>query len=428
MSERTQRLSATVIAAAFLCGISPAIAVGKPAAHAPQHYTLTDLGTLGGTTSAAVGLNNKGQVAGGSSLSGDVAFHAFLWNQGAMIDLGTLENWGVSTTFANPNQKGDVSGMANLTISDPNGEDFCFFSDQLECVGFLWQEGALATLPTLGGNNSLAYMLNDLDHVAGVAENTTQDPTCTPYNLEAKPVVWHNAAVQELPTIAGDPDGFAYGINNQGQIVGSTGACNAQVPATSLHAVLWPNGPNGGVIDLGNFGGSMWNVAFYINSKGQIVGQAGVPDGINFHAFLWQNGVMTDLGILPGDAQSWANNINNKNQAVGTSFSANSARAFIWQNGAMTDLNTLIPANSPLYLLEAFGINDRGQISGFGILSDGELRAYRLTPCNNGDKGCGGGDSKYTVPQTNLPSHELPNQASLPPWLRAMNRLHGWPH
>jgi probable HAF family extracellular repeat protein len=122
-----------------------------------------------------------------------------------------------------------------------------------------------------------------------------------------------------------------------------------------------------------------------------VVGQAGVPDGINFHAFLWQNGVMTDLGLLPGDVQSWANMINNKNQAVGTSFDASGGRrAFIWQNGVMTDLNTLIPAGSPLFLLEAFGINDRGQIAGFGNLSNGQLRAYLLTPCDeqNGERGC----------------------------------------
>jgi probable HAF family extracellular repeat protein len=103
---------------------------------------------------------------------------------------------------------------------------------------------------------------------------------------------------------------------------------------------------------------------------------------------------MQDLGTLPGDLWSWANNINSKGQAVGTSFPATGSRAFIWQNGVMTDLNTLIPAGSPLYLLEAFGINDRGQIAGFGQLSNGELRGYLLNPCGEGDEISGSGGNE----------------------------------
>jgi probable HAF family extracellular repeat protein len=176
------------------------------------------------------------------------------------------------------------------------------------------------------------------------------------------------------------------------------------------------------VVDLGNLGGTTLNIAFYINNQGQVVGQAGVPDGINCHAFLWQNGVMTDRGTLPGDVASWANNINNKGQAVGTSFPATGSRPFIWQNGVMTDLNTLIPTGSPLYLLEAFGINDRGQISGFGQLSNGELRGYLLDPCGEGDESCRGGGGDNVVLLTSPAPRDLPNATSPPSLLRRMNR------
>jgi probable HAF family extracellular repeat protein len=142
-------------------------------------------------------------------------------------------------------------------------------------------------------------------------------------------------------------------------------------------------------IDLGNLGGTRWNLPFYINNQGKVVGQSGVPGGIAFHAFLWQNGVMTDLGTLPGDIWSWASNINSKNQAVGTSFPEIGSRAFLWQNGVMTDLNTLIPAGFAFYLAEAFGINDRGEIAGFGVLSDGHTRPFLLIPCGEGAEGCG---------------------------------------
>jgi probable HAF family extracellular repeat protein len=50
------------------------------------------------------------------------------------------------------------------------------------------------------------------------------------------------------------------------------------------------------------------------------------------------------LGTLPGDVSSGAKDINNKGQVVGQSCDINqNCRAFLWQNGMMTDLNTLVP-------------------------------------------------------------------------------------
>src|ERR1700726_1581743 len=55
-----------------------------------RRYTVIDLGTLGGTFSQALGINDKSEVVGFSSLPGDNVVHAFLWRKGVMIDLGTL--------------------------------------------------------------------------------------------------------------------------------------------------------------------------------------------------------------------------------------------------------------------------------------------------------------------------------------------------
>jgi probable HAF family extracellular repeat protein len=96
---------------------------------------------------------------------------------------------------------------------------------------------------------------------------------------------------------------------------------------------------------------------------------------------------MTDLGTLPGIPGSLAPSINNKGQVVGFSddFNGNTV-ALLWQNGTMTDLNTLIPADSPWFLLEALGINDRGQIAGYAFnASTGEVHGFVATPVQDNE-------------------------------------------
>ena len=90
---------------------------------------------------------------------------------------------------------------------------------------------------------------------------------------------------------------------------------------------------------------------------------------------------MRDLGTLPGDFASLAIGINDRGEVVGGSLDVNfNIRASLWQNGAMTDLNTLIPANSGLYLQLAESINARGEIIGFAQTSTGDTHAFLATP------------------------------------------------
>jgi probable HAF family extracellular repeat protein len=104
------------------------------------------------------------------------------------------------------------------------------------------------------------------------------------------------------------------------------------------------------------------------------------------HAFLWQNGQMRDLGTVSGDSSSQAFALNKEGQVVGGSGSGfiddfTPVHAFLWENGVLTDLNTLIPANSGLQLIEAFGINARGQIVASAFqFSTGNVHAVLLTP------------------------------------------------
>jgi probable HAF family extracellular repeat protein len=363
--------------------------------HRQARYAITVLGTLGGTFGYAGAINNRGNVAGNSTLTGDQVVHAFLWRKGLFTDLGTLG--GPNSLTSNPangvNDGGAVSGYSETSTPDPNGEDVCGIGTHLICLPFVWHRGVMTALPLLGGNNGQANEINNRGQIVGGAETPNPDPTCSLFFLQVEAVLWENGNVQELPPLPGDPDGIAGGINDKGQVAGTTGCGTG-----TLHAVLWPNGPNGGVIDLGNLGGTV-NIAGDINNKTQVVGQADVPGGTH-HAFLWQDGVMTDLGALPGLPTSFALSINNQGQVVGVSQDANgnnsSSVPFLWQNGVMTDLNTLIPPGSPLFLQEAESINDRGQIAGFGLLSNGEQRGFLLTPCDEehaNDEGCEEGEN-----------------------------------
>jgi probable HAF family extracellular repeat protein len=122
--------------------------------------------------------------------------------------------------------------------------------------------------------------------------------------------------------------------------------------------------------------------AWGINNRGQVIGVSDLAGDATFHAFLWTRATgMDDLCTLSGDVASSASGMNDEGEVVGLSLDANfNGRAFLWRRGTMTDLNTLIPANSPLFLLSACSINCRGEITGLGVTRSGELHTYLATP------------------------------------------------
>ena len=137
----------------------------------------------------------------------------------------------------------------------------------------------------------------------------------------------------------------------------------------------------------------MANLGQSINDLGEVVGcadLAGEVPGFPFvqiHSFLWtQAAGMQDLGAVGTDFSSFPFGINDNSQVVGASCDdMGNCRAFLWQNKAMVDLNTLIPANSPLYLTFAFVINDAGEIAGQAMeTSTGEMHAFVATPIPGG--------------------------------------------
>ncbi len=258
----------------------------------------------------------------------------------------------------------------------------------------------MSALPTLGGNNGSASDINNRGEIAGTAQTTVSDTTCSPSKplQTILPVLWEKGRVRALPTVDGDPDGIAFAINDQGHAVGGTGNC-----AGAIHAVSWENDTAVKLQDLG-FGAT----AQGINHQGQIVGIVNSPGTI--FAALWENGALTNLRTLPGDFAAIATGINNRGQVVGSTLDSgfNWVHGFIYQDGKMTDLNTLFPANSNLYARMANKINERGQITGMAtVLSGphtGDIHAFLATPVNERiDRSVA--DLAPTQPKSDLPAN-----------------------
>jgi len=378
-------------------------------------YKITDLGTnhSGDNFSMAMGLNNHGWAENmdgfvnppiNNSNTTVARGRAVINVDGLNIDLGTLGkpdgnswiNWG------GINERGEAVGMSETAVPDPDGEDVCGFGTQLICVPFLWRNGRMSGLPTVGGNNGQASAINDRGEVAGYAETSVVDSGCPPYKITSA-VLWVKGKAVPLPTVGGDSDGVAFGINDQGQVVGYSGSCVA-----ATHAVVWKNNT---VFVLKDLGGTKSNIAFVINNRGQIAGKVRSADGTHYVAALWQpDGTLTFHEPLPGDLDAFATGINNRGQVVGNDFDPNFnwSHGFIWQNQVMTDLNTLIPADSNLSIISASNINDHGQISGMATVltgpHTGNIHAYLLTPSDE-EIGKSVADVIRTSPKITLPAN-----------------------
>lgn len=153
------------------------------------------------------------------------------------------------------------------------------------------------------------------------------------------------------------------------------------------------------------------------------------PGLINRHGFLWKNGVMTDLGILPGDTCATAYAINSSEQIVGDSvICGGTNRGFLWENGGpIVDLQTLVLPGSDVTILETNYINDAGEISGFGMNSSGDMRAILLIPCDEKHPGVCDDYSMIEVPasQTSASTAEVsaPAQRNESPADTSRNRF-----
>jgi len=291
-----------------------------------------ELPTLGGSFSNGFGgVNDRGWVTGDANLAGDQTEHGFLFRDGVMVDLGTLGGLNSSVSFPVKDARGLVTGVAQTATFDPLREFWGsgFFCTSMNCAGF--------------------------------------------ENLEVG-FRWQDGVMTALPTLGGN-NGAAQGVNNRGQVVGVAETA-IQDPSCSLpqeldfEAVIW--GPKPGQIQvLPPFPGDSVAAALAINDNGQVVGISGVCQvpsvffpGFGVHAVLWQHGTISEPAGPPmrGTMSNSANAINNRGQVVGESNlpDDSATHAFLLEKGVLTDLGTLPgDLNST-----ANDINSKGQVVG----------------------------------------------------------------
>jgi probable HAF family extracellular repeat protein len=376
-------------------------------------YIVTDLGPIGPPPAQPFALSASGFVSGEVVLAGGTVSvsHAVIWKGRSMTDISSPGMGGPNSAAFGVNVWGQAVGQADTSTPDPKGENFCGSSalglthSGNTCVPFLFQEAAMSALPLLSdsagasGNNGQAWQINRFGVAAGSSENTTADSTCpgppsSAQVYEFKPVVWFRLfpwsqpVVQALPTVADDPDGVAFAVNEKGEAAGGTGSCGpfntiALTNLVPLHAVLWQHGKP---IDLGNLGGDGHFGGIYatgLNDVRQVVGVSDTTGDASFHGFLWQDGHMSDLQPLAGDSYSYATAISDKGLVLGLSLDANfNLRAALWENGKPIDLNTLVPEDTTLDLQTACSINKEGQITGIALAKGtaSDYHAYLATP------------------------------------------------
>jgi probable HAF family extracellular repeat protein len=334
-----------------------------------QMYTVTDLGTLGGTYSFAQGINESGQVAGFSPTNDSVVSHPFRTAANNPInpatdDLGTLSNplfRFMQSAAYGINASGQVVGDSNKD----NDEVFHGFRTAPNSA----INPATDDLGTIGYLHSFAQGINDSGQVVG--SSTISIAAIHAFRTSANSPI--NPATDDLGTLGGSVS-FAQGINALGQVVGH--AAISDDAATHAFRTAANSPINPATDDLGTLGGS--SSASHINLFGQAVGMSG-------HAFRTApnspiNPATDDLGTLGGSSSSAAS-IDDYGQVVGWAYTAGDTaqHAFLYSGGVMHDLNNMIPAGSACELVGAADMNDAGQIAANGNCG-GQQRAVLLTP------------------------------------------------
>jgi probable HAF family extracellular repeat protein len=348
-------------------------------------------------TSLAGDISANGQMGGfvtnglTDPLTGFPQLRPVVWGAyGGVWDLGTFG--GNSGAVNMVDSWGNAVGAALNTV--PEDPDFAgvmngFIPAATQARAFLWKEGKLQDLGTLGGNDAAAFAINGSGLIYGISYTDTaaNDSTGLP---TTHAFLWKNGSMRDLGTLGGSlvtSGSLSYGpwgqvLNERGQAIGTSMLAGDE----SWHAFLWESGK---MIDLGTLGGES-SEPLAINEHGWIVGRSDYsPNSPHHHAVLWFNGPgKKDLGVVAPCYNSTATAVNSNGDVVGglggcTDDPNDLAffSAFVWRpGGRMVDLNNLVIPGSGMHVEFATGINDRGEIAANAYLPTGEIHGMLLVP------------------------------------------------
>lgn len=337
--------------------LSKLLAVGAPllsavslAAQTPT-FSVKELPTLpDGPETSVSGINNAGQAVG--SITGDSFCPGgcpAIWSDGTPTLLGAVTGASPGVAYA-INNAGQVAGTAVIAGNSQ---------------AVIWNDNNPTLLPSPGTEytQTFAVAINDSGQVVGEAVGQSGTAQAA--------IAWEGSTPTVLGLVSGYTGGLAYGINNDGLVVGKI-CCDVQEP----EAVVW-HGTTATLLPrlkpIQTASGAVGNgVALAVNNSGLTVGVAASATGRE-EAVAWEDGVAIDLGTIKGKSSATA--LNDRGIIVGNSVTADGTQhAVIWSRiGAeIADLNTLISATAAaeITLTGATGINNNCTIVANGYTNE----------------------------------------------------------